>query len=117
MRYKNILITGGAGFIGSHTVDHFISLGSHVRVLDNLYPQIHPTQKPPKYLNPKAEFIKGDVTKRSDWQKCLKGMDAVVHLGSAVGVGQSMYQIEHYVKSNSLGTAIFLDILANQKHS
>ena len=88
-----------------------------MRILDNLCRQIHPTGKLPSYLNKKAEFIKGDVTKRADWQKAMKGMDAVFHLASAVGVGQSMYEVAHYVKVNSLGTAIFLDILANKKHT
>ncbi len=111
------LVTGGAGFIGSHLVDGLIAKGYQVRVLDNLYKQIHPEGKLPKYFNNKAEFIKGDVTDSRDWQKVLNGIDAVYHLAAAVGVGQSMYEIEHYVKVNSLGTALLLDILANRKHS
>lgn len=116
-KYKKILVTGGAGFIGSHLVDELIEKGYQVRVLDNLYKQIHPSGRLPSYFNKKAEFIKGDVTKRSDWLKALLGVDAVYHFAAAVGVGQSMYEIEHYVKVNSLGTAILLDILANKKHS
>ena len=116
-KYKKILVTGGAGFIGSHLVDGLISKGYQVRVMDNLYKQIHPSGKLPKYFNNNAEFIKGDVTVRADWQKALSGVDAVYHLAAAVGVGQSMYEIEHYVKVNSLGTALLLDILANKKHS
>jgi len=116
-KYQKILVTGGAGFIGSHLVDGLIAKGYKVRVLDNLFKQIHPQSKLPSYFNKNAQFQKGDVTKRSNWQKALKDMDAVFHLASAVGVGQSMYEVAHYVKVNSLGTAILLDILANEKHS
>lgn len=117
MKYKHILITGGAGFIGSHLTDYLIGKGYQVRILDSLHPQIHPTGKPPVYLNKKSEFISGDVTRRDDWQKALIGIDAVFHFAAAVGVGQSMYQIERYIKDNCVGTALFLDILANEKHS
>src|SRR3989344_5345020 len=117
MNYNRVLITGGAGFIGSHLTDYLLEKGYMVRILDNLHQQIHANSQPPKYLNPKAELIVGDVTKRSDWQRSLVNIDAVVHLAAAVGVGQSMYQIERYVRDNSLGTALFLDILANEKHT
>lgn len=116
-KYKKILVTGGAGFIGSHLVDNLIEKGYQVRVLDNLFKQIHPSGKLPAYFNKKAQFLKGDVTNKSDWLKALEGVDGVFHFAAAVGVGQSMYEIEHYVKVNSLGTALFLDILANKKHS
>ncbi|MCL4338785.1 SDR family NAD(P)-dependent oxidoreductase [Patescibacteria group bacterium] len=117
LKYNKILVTGGAGFIGSHLLDGLIGKGYKVRVLDNLYRQIHPTGKLPEYFNKKAEFMKGDVTRRTDWKKALAGVDAVIHLAAAVGVGQSMYEIEHYVKVNSLGTALLLDILANERHT
>ncbi|MEK7166496.1 MAG: NAD-dependent epimerase/dehydratase family protein [Patescibacteria group bacterium] len=117
MKYKHVLITGGAGFIGSHLTDHLIENGYKVRILDNLNPQIHPSGKPPVYLNKKAEFIKGNVINRDDLVKALEKIDVVFHLAAAVGVGQSMYQIEHYVRDNCLGTAILLDILANERHT
>lgn len=115
-KFKNILVTGGAGFIGSHLVDKLISQGYKVRILDNLTPQVH-QDKIPDYLNKKAEFIKGDVTKVKDIKKALDGIDAIFHEASVVGVGQSMYDIEKYVYQNSLGTAILLNYLANNKHS
>lgn len=115
-KLKNILVTGGAGFIGSHLVDKLIQEGYNVTILDNLTEQVH-GKKPPSYLNKKAKFIKGDITKRADIEKSLKGVDAIFHEASVVGVGQSMYDIEKYVYQNSLGTAILLDHLANNKHS
>ncbi len=117
MKYPKVLITGGAGFIGSHLTDALIKSGYHVRILDNLDPQVHPDGNVPSYLNSSAEFIHGDVTIRADWEKALTGIDAVFHFAAAVGVGQSMYEVEKYVKVNSYGTALLLDILANQKHT
>lgn len=117
MKYKHILITGGAGFIGSHLADYLIEKKYQIRILDNLHPQIHPDGKIPSYVNKNAEFIKGDVTKRADWQKALHGIDAVIHFAAAVGVGQSMYQIGRYVTDNCLGTALLLDIIANEPHT
>ncbi|OGG06415.1 hypothetical protein A3D05_04520 [Candidatus Gottesmanbacteria bacterium RIFCSPHIGHO2_02_FULL_40_24] len=115
-KYNNILVTGGAGFIGSHLVDALITKGFKVRVLDNLDKQIHPSGKLPAYFNRKAQFIKGDVVKTEDWRKALNKIDCVFHFASAVGVGQSMYEIEKYVRVNCLGTALFLDMLANKSH-
>ena len=116
MRFNKILVTGGAGFIGSYLVDRLISQGYNVRILDNLTEQVH-QNKTPEYLNKKAEFIKGDVTSYEDIEKALDGVDAIYHEASVVGVGQSMYQIEHYAFHNNLGTARLLDYLANRKHS
>lgn len=115
-----ILITGGAGFIGSKTAHKLISLGHEVVVLDALTPQIHgenPEVTSPLYRSiiGKVEFIRGSVTSRDDWRKALKGVDAVLHLAAETGTGQSMYEIERYVNVNIGGTALLLDILANEK--
>lgn len=115
MKYKNILVTGGAGFIGSHIIDRLIKNGCNVTILDNLTSQVH-RRKIPKYLNGKAKFIRGDVTKKQDLKKALENIDAIYHQAAVVGVGQSMYEIEKYVYNNSLGTAQLLDYLANSKH-
>jgi len=110
------LVTGGAGFIGSHIVDGLIKHGHKVRILDNLDPQVHgPDGNPPAYLNPKAEFVHGDVRDRDVVLLCLQDIDVVFHEAGAVGVGQSMYEIEHYVECNTLGTAILLDVIINEK--
>ncbi len=113
---SKVLVTGGAGFIGSHLVDKFVREGLDVVVLDNLLEQIHPQRKLPDYFNKKAKFLFGDVENQKDWEKALKDVTAVFHYAAAVGVGQSMYEIAHYVKSNSYGTSLLLDYLVNQKH-
>lgn len=114
---KHVLVTGGAGFIGSHLVDRLIKEEYRVRVFDNLDSQIHKHRKRPPYLHQEAEFVSGDVTDKQALGRALEGMDAIFHEAAAVGVGQSMYQIEHYVNVNTLGTAILLDLLANTKHT
>ncbi|HBG27064.1 MAG: nucleoside-diphosphate-sugar epimerase [Planctomycetes bacterium GWF2_41_51] len=104
---KKILITGGAGFIGSHLADELLNNGYHLRIIDNLNPQVHGyIDKPPHYLSKDAEFIYGDVRNPQIVNSALKGIDAVFHLAAAVGVGQSMYEIEKYTSNNSLGTAV-----------
>lgn len=115
MKLKNILVTGGAGFIGSHLVDKLIRERYKVTILDNLTPQVH-KNKIPNYLNKKARFIKGDVTKIQDLKKALVGIDAIFHLAAAVGVVQSNYQIKKYTDTNIGGVANLLDILVNTKH-
>ncbi|AZI23390.1 NAD-dependent epimerase/dehydratase family protein [Chryseobacterium taklimakanense] len=115
---KNILITGGAGFIGSNLSLTLIDKGYKITVLDNLSPQIHgenPEQSSPLYnsIKDKVNFINGTVTSREDWEKALKNQDAVVHYAAETGTGQSMYCIEKYAEVNMQGTAIMLDILAN----
>ena len=118
---KNILITGGAGFIGSNLALKLLIKGYNVTVLDNLSPQIHgenPDETSPLYISikDKVHFIKGTVTSSEDWLKALKGQDCVVHLAAETGTGQSMYEIQKYVEVNISGTALLLDILTNTKH-
>jgi dTDP-L-rhamnose 4-epimerase len=118
MKYKNILITGGAGFIGSNLSLKLIEKGYNITVLDNLSPQIH-TENSPLYnsIKDKVRFIKGTVLSYDDWKNALENIDVVVHLAAETGTGQSMYEIEKYTDVNIKGTSIFLDILANEKHS
>ncbi len=116
---KRILITGGAGFIGSNLALSLIKKGYFITVLDNLSEQIHGAKGDESFLYKsiidKVCFIKGDVTNREDWEKALIGQDAVIHLAAETGTGQSMYQIYKYTNVNIGGTAILLDILANTK--
>lgn len=114
---KKVLVTGGAGFIGSFVVDALIKEGHQVTVFDNLDPQVHPDGNAPDYLNPEVELIRGDVRDRDALAKAIAGKQWLVHFASAVGVGQSMYQISHYVSANTQGTAVLLDILVNDKPS
>lgn len=109
---KRILITGGAGFIGSHVADELLHRGYEVRVLDSLSEQVHgKTEFPPDYLNPDVEFMLGDVRDPATVRRALKGVDAVYHFAAIVGVGQSMYQIAEYTSVNNLGTATVLEAL------
>jgi dTDP-L-rhamnose 4-epimerase len=115
-----ILITGGAGFIGSNLALSLISKGHEVVVLDNLSTQIHgadPAVTSPLYKSivGKVQFINGDVTVKADWEKALPGVDVIVHLAAETGTGQSMYEINRYTHVNIGGTAIMLDLLANTK--
>jgi dTDP-L-rhamnose 4-epimerase len=105
-----VLVTGGAGFIGSHTVDLLVEKGYEVVILDNLESQVHGNKKP-DYINQEAEFILGDVTNTDIWKMVLNGIDAVLHLAAMVGVGQSMYQPVRYLDVNTVGTARFYETL------
>jgi len=105
-----ILVTGGAGFIGSHIVDELVADGHAVRVLDCLLPAAH--RRRPDYLNPGAEVIEGDVTDRSTAARALRGVDAVCHQAAMVGLGQNMLDVADYVCHNDLGTAVLLRELA-----
>ena len=119
---KKILITGGAGFIGSNLSLDLINKGYEITVLDNLSKQIHglnPEKDSDIYIKIKkyVNFIKGDVVSIDDWRKCIKNQDAIIHLAAETGTGQSMYEINRYSNVNIIGTSIMLDILANEKHT
>jgi dTDP-L-rhamnose 4-epimerase len=119
---KKVLITGGAGFIGSNLSLHLLKKKYRVTVLDNLSKQIHgslPQKTSPLFQSivGKVNFIKGDVTSRKDWIKAISDNNIIVHFAAETGTGQSMYQIEQYTKVNIGGTALMLDILANNKTS
>lgn len=109
MKKANVLVTGGAGFIGSHLVDELVDQGHRVRVLDMLVSQVHGENAEPKHVNPAAEFVRGDVCDRAAVDAALEGIDVVFHEAAEVGVGQSMYEIERYVRANDLGTAVVLE--------
>jgi dTDP-L-rhamnose 4-epimerase len=119
---ENILITGGAGFIGSNLALKLLGKGYNVTILDNLSQQIHGNEPEKTSLlynsiKNRVIFIKGDVKNKHDWKKSLKGQDIVIHLAAETGTGQSMYEIEKYINTNIRGTSILLDILTSQKHS
>jgi dTDP-L-rhamnose 4-epimerase len=116
---KRVLITGGAGFIGSHLSLKLLSKGYQVTVLDNLLPQIHGKPESSYLYNlirDKVRFIQGDVRNKDSWKKAIRGTDIIVHLAAETGTGQSMYAIKQYMDVNVGGTGIMLDILANKKH-
>lgn len=113
---NKVLVTGGAGFIGSFTVDLLIEKDYDVTILDNLEPQVH-FGKIPEYLNKNAKFVKGDFSNKTTLTPLVKETDAIIHLAASVGVGQSMYLIEKYIENNTLGTATLLDILVNKDNN
>jgi dTDP-L-rhamnose 4-epimerase len=108
---STILVTGGAGFIGSHLADELLERGHAVRVLDALVDQVHEGAERPEGLADDVELVVGDVRDRSLVRESLEGVDAVVHLAARVGVGQSMYEIDEYVSANTHGTAVLLEAL------
>ena len=113
---EQVLVTGGAGFVGSHLVEALLRKGHRVLVLDALVPQVHgPSAKPPAYLPKDAEFLKGDVRDREVWRRALKDVAVIFHDAAEVGVGQSMYEIVRYVEANVLGTALLLEELSSHR--
>ncbi len=112
----NVLVTGGAGFVGSHLVDALVARGDRVRVLDSLEPQVHgPGCQRPAYLHAEAELVVGDVRDRAALARALDGIEVVFHQAAAVGVGQSMYEIERYVSANSVGAAVLLEEIVRRR--
>ena len=108
---ERILITGGAGFIGSHLARHLLRQGHRVRALDRLDPQVHPERERPAYLEEEVELVVGDVRDPGAVAEALRNVDAVVHLAARVGVGQSMYEIADYCSVNTVGTGVLLEAL------
>ncbi|MBI2678511.1 MAG: SDR family NAD(P)-dependent oxidoreductase [Candidatus Koribacter versatilis] len=112
---KRVLVTGGAGFVGSHTVDALLAQGHEVRVFDNLAEQVHGAGVLPEYLAKDVEFIRGDMRDIAALRDAVAGVEVVFHLAAAVGVGQSMYQIANYMAANTQGTANLLQALLDRK--
>ena len=112
-----VLVTGGAGFIGSHLVDRLLELNHDVTVFDSLDPQVHEAGARPTHLSPASRFVHGDVRDYDALAAAACRAEVIFHQACAVGVGQSQYQIKHYVDVNVGGTANLLDILANRSHS
>jgi len=120
MSQKRILVTGGAGFIGSHLVDALVERGHRVRVLDNLDPQVHGETAEPDAIAPHiaagdVEFVRADIRDANAVRTSLADIDAVSHQAAAVGVGQSMYRIADYVRANSAGTAVLLEAMVGRE--
>jgi dTDP-L-rhamnose 4-epimerase len=111
-----VLITGGAGFIGSHLADELLRCGYRVRALDSLVEQVHESRRP-DYLDPNVELLPGDVRDRDTLGRALDGVEIVVHLAARVGVGQSMYEIAEYAAANTAGTATLLETLIDRNVS
>jgi len=107
-----VLVTGGAGFVGSQVVDLLVEAGRDVLVIDNLHPAAHDVR--PDYLNPAAEYIEADVSDPSTWDRALDGVGSVCHQASMVGLGVDFGDARDYVKDNCLGTATLLTELSKR---
>jgi len=112
-----VLVTGGAGFIGSHLVDALVERGHEVTIFDRLDSQVHPDGRPPGYVNREARFVQGDMRDYDAVRKEVLRAEVIFHQAAAVGMGQSMYQVKKYVDVNTGGTANLLDVLANHEHT
>lgn len=113
---KQVLITGGAGFVGSHLADGLLAEGHRVRILDDLTPQVHPSGRP-DYLSADVELVEGDTRDINLLREALRGVDVVFHFAATVGVGQSMYEISRYMSVNTQGTAELLQAILDSKNS
>jgi dTDP-L-rhamnose 4-epimerase len=111
---ETVLITGGAGFIGSHLADELLARGYEIRALDSLVEQVHGDGGWPEYLDPDVELVRGDVRDVVAIRRALEGVDAVVHFAARVGVGQSMYELAEYADVNTTGTAVLLEALLDR---
>jgi dTDP-L-rhamnose 4-epimerase len=111
---SRILITGGAGFVGSHLAERLLGMGHFLRILDSFDPQVHGDDSGAPRLHPGVELIRGDIRDRDAVARGLEGVDAVIHLAAAVGVGQSMYDISHYLDVNVRGTGVLLEEVARR---
>ncbi|MBF5091551.1 NAD-dependent epimerase/dehydratase family protein [Novosphingobium sp. NBM11] len=122
MARKHALVTGGAGFIGSHLTDTLLERGYEVTVLDALLPQVHADAECdaegwPVYLNPAARRIKGNLLDDGVFEAALRGVTHLVHLAASVGVGQSMTNIVDYTRNNVMASAIMLEALTKADHT
>jgi len=114
---QQILVTGGAGFIGSHLADELIRLGHSVTIIDNLDPQVHPNRQRPKYLNAGAAFIEADIREPGVLESEIRRASVIFHLASSTAVGQSAHQVNEYISNNIQATGILWDRLVHTEHS